>query len=48
MAPGERKETTIRGERVLVGVLVLGAKAGMLLGFAAGFCTAAAIAWWVA
>lgn len=40
-------ESTIRGERVLVDVLVIGAKAGLLVGFAAGFLTAAAIAWWV-
>ena len=41
-------EPTIVGERVLVGVLVIGAKAGLAVGFTLGFLTAAAIAWGVA
>ncbi len=35
-------------DQVLVGVFVIGSKVGLLLGFAGGFATAAAIAWCVA
>lgn len=42
------RPTTIRCTSVLVGALVIGAKAGLLVGFALGVLTALAIAWWVA